>query len=157
MTLHQGVIDAALQQAHDRGLLTDDGFREQLRALAIRPDNVVPYKGRVREVLDAKAGGARRRGMTVEFVQAYQHGKLVRCVLILDPSLPDTVCRQVVLVTGAETWDAALVRAGILIGDRPRSQPPTAYIECPMCSESGSSDVCPLCHGKGLVPSSDDS
>ncbi|MDQ1584519.1 MAG: hypothetical protein QOF36_2573 [Microbacteriaceae bacterium] len=146
-----------LPDASPSGLLADEGFRERLREQAVDPDKAVRYKGRIRQVLEAKAADARRQGMTVDFVQAYQHGKLIRLILVLDPSMPEHLQRQAVVAPGTLTWDQALTNAGLLSGGRQRATPPTAYVECPQCREFGVDTWCPMCKGRGLVPSSDDS
>lgn len=144
--------------ASPSGLLADEGFRARLRQHGANVENVIAYKGSIRKVLEAKAANARRQGIAVDFVQAYLHGKLARFVLVHDPSLPGRLQKQALLVGATDTWDDALMRAGLLSGGRQRTIPPTAYIECPDCRDWALKNLaCPTCHGKGLVPSSDDS
>lgn len=139
------------------GLLAEEPFREALRELGADPERAVTYRGRVRDRLETYAAPARRLGIGVDFVQAYHHGKLVRFLLIHDPSLPEAMTRTVRML-GTVDWQTAMTEAGLLAAPRERKPPPGRYVECPDCEYDNDLGLtCPTCKGKGLVSSSDDS
>lgn len=142
------------------GLATDPDFRARLEQAGANPETLVHYKGRVLDRLNAYAADARRQGMSVEFVQAYRHGKLSRFLLVHDPSLPERVAKQVVTLGPTLDWQEAMTQAGLIRSSRrrPALRPPTRYMVCPDCFGNADSLIdCHNCDGKGLVPSSDDS